>query len=104
MGLSLTEQETTINIMRSDDKASIYTSDSTMITKLDKLVASSEYWEMEEEIYDSNHELVGKRYACPKKLISFRSAIVTRELSDEQRIAAAERFREYHKKRREAEE
>ncbi len=38
MGLQITEQETTVNIYRDSDTIRIYTSDTTMMTKLDKLV------------------------------------------------------------------
>lgn len=36
MGVSIAEQETSINIMRDSEYAEIYTSDSTMMTKYDK--------------------------------------------------------------------
>lgn len=38
MGLSIEEQETHINFMRGDGRAEIYTSDTTMMTKLNKLI------------------------------------------------------------------
>ena len=77
MRLTLEEQETTINIMRTDDKASIYTSDKTMITKLEKLLNAK----------DSDWRLV-KRYddaitvEAPKDLISFRAKKVKINLTD----------------------
>ena len=39
MGLPIYEQETNINFMRDEDTATVYTSDSTTMTKLDKLIA-----------------------------------------------------------------
>lgn len=38
MGLTIEEQETHINFSRGDSRAEIYTSDTTMMTKLNKLV------------------------------------------------------------------
>lgn len=44
MGYTLDEQETVIQISRSSDKMKIWTSDKTMMTKLDKLVSGSSEW------------------------------------------------------------
>ena len=52
MALPVHEQETNIIFMRNSDMAVIYTSDSTTMTKLDKII--------------------GKTYTCPKDCISFR--------------------------------
>lgn len=38
MSVMIEEQETCINFMRGDDRAMIYTSDTTTMTKLNKLV------------------------------------------------------------------
>lgn len=43
MGLPIYEQETNINFMRDEDTATVYTSDSTTMTKLDKLIAFTGY-------------------------------------------------------------
>lgn len=72
------EQETTISMYRCDDKAEIYTSDSTMMTKLDKLVKGyPETWSCD-RVETVAGETVAKWYSCPKRLISFRSAIMSR--------------------------
>ncbi len=83
------EQELHIYWMRDETTAQIYTSDTTQMTRLDKLCNEK----------DSMYELIeetkyGKRYLChDKTLISFRRR--KRELSDEQKEAASERMRQY---------
>ena len=87
--LSVSEQETNVTFMRDEEFAKIYTSDSTMITKLDKLC--KRYPKMYKLDYETP---VGKGYICKDKgLISFRSK--KRELTDEQKEAAGERMRKY---------
>lgn len=87
--VSISEQEVCINFMRDEDFATIYTSDTTYITKLDKLCRTNP--DMYSLIADTGR---GKIYRLEDKtLISFRAK--KRELSDEQRIAAGERMRKY---------
>lgn len=83
------EQEVCINMMRDEKTATIYTSDSTYITKLDKLCSSSP------NMYSVIEETkCGKTYLLQDKtLISFRAK--KKELSEEQRQAAADRMRKY---------
>lgn len=69
--------------------ATIYASDSTYITKLDKLCKESP--NMYSLIQDTDR---GKKYLLKDKtLISFRAK--KRELTDEQKKQAAERMRKY---------
>ena len=83
------EQEICINAMRDEKFATIYASDSTYITKLDKLCKESP--DMYSLIEDNGR---GKRYLLKDKtLISFRAK--KRELTDEQKKKAAERMRKY---------
>lgn len=102
MGLSVAEQETSISFMRDSDICEVYTSDSTVITKLDKLTESDKapQWKLKEEHKLQTGELVGKTYQTHKRLISFRADITTRELTEEQKEAAAERMKEWHGKRK----
>ena len=83
------EQETTIQYSRVDDYASICTSDSTQKTKFDKLVENNpEHWTLvsKDEVFNT--------YRCtPKSLISARSKVVKREMTPEQKLAAAERLK-----------
>lgn len=81
MGLPIYEQETNINFMRDEDRATVYTSDSTTMTKLDKLIALPDTeWKLKEvHRLESTGEIVGKTYICPKKFISFRSVRIQRK-------------------------
>ena len=88
MSLSLSEQELCINAVRDEDFATAYCSDTTWITKMDKLVAKSP--DLFVVVAETEY---GKTYRFPKRLISIRSSIVTREMSDEQKQLAAERLR-----------
>ena len=87
--LSITEQETHVSWMRDEEFAKIYASDSTTITRLDKLCKTSP------DLYKLVSETpVGKSYICMDKgMISFRAK--KRELSEEQKEAAGERMRQY---------
>lgn len=89
MSISIEEQEICINAMRDEKFATIYASDSTYITKLDKLCKESP--DMYSLIEDTGR---GKKYLLKDKtLISFRAK--KRELTDEQKKQAAERMRKY---------
>ena len=88
MSLSIEEQELCINASRDEDFATAYCSDLTWITKFDKLVNKSP--DLFKVIAETEH---GKTYKFPKRLISIRSSIVTREMTDEQKHLAAERLR-----------
>lgn len=79
--LTMEEQETTIRIDRLDDIAYIYTNDSTMITKLRKLLgAEGTQWEL------INDDGVGLKVICPKNLISLRTR--TMKQTDKQKEAS----------------
>ena len=83
------EQELHISWMRDEDFANIYASDTTQITRLDKLCKESPT--MYQLIEDTCR---GKIYRCnDKDLISFRKK--KRELTEEQKEAAGERMRKY---------
>lgn len=91
MGLSIEEQEISITASRDEEYATMYCSDNTWITKMDKLVIKSPNLF---EVINQND--ISKTYRFPKRLLTVRSSI--RELSDEQRKAAAVRMRNYHNK------
>ena len=91
----MAEQETTISFYRDSNECFIYTSDSTMITKLDKLVKNSgaDEWKCTEEIkLQGSDEVVAKKYMTNKAFISYRQKKTERNMTDEQRLAAAERL------------
>lgn len=88
MSLNIEEQEVCINAMRDEEFATAYCSDRTWITKFDKLVEKSP--DLFEVIAETD---CGKTYKFPKRLISIRSSIVTREMTEEQKQLAAERLK-----------
>lgn len=87
--LSKAEMETTINFDREGDNASLYTADSVMMTKLDKLCESSP-----ENYKVIRQDEISKTYEFPKKLISLRKASVKRQLTDEEREILSERMKD----------
>jgi hypothetical protein len=106
MGVPVNEQETTITFSRDSDKAVIWTSDTTVMTKLDKFSESKDSpdWKCTHvsKIMGTD-EIADKEYEVKKRLISFRSAVpAAREMTDEERAAAAERFRKYRENARNA--
>lgn len=103
MSVPVYEQETTISFSRDEDFADIYTSDSTMMTKYDKFVANKDSpdWVCKREIYDQDGNLCAKIYRTKKKLISARSAITKRELTDEQKQKMADRLRSIRSRKEE---
>ncbi|NLC04081.1 MAG: hypothetical protein GX787_07385 [Tissierellia bacterium] len=85
---TIEEQETIIRIDRLDDKAYIHTTDSTMITKLSKVITNEgSEWELVES------DKYSMRAIAPRNLISLRTKTYTREMTDEQRAEAGERLR-----------
>lgn len=94
MALGIEEQEICINAMRNEDFATAYCSDRTWITKFDKLVEKSP--DLFEVIAESDF---GKTYKFPKRLISIRSSIITREMTEEQKQLAVERLRSAREQR-----
>ena len=97
MSIPTNEQETVINFSRSDETAVVYTSDATVMTKLDKKVKNHpNTWSVIEEIKDMNHQLVAKKYKVNKKMISFRNEKTTRP-SNPNAGEALKRWREEKK-------
>lgn len=92
--ITLDEQETVIQFSRCDDYATISTSDTTQKTRLNKLCEKNpQNWALEED------GEVFARYRCtPKSLISLRTRPLDRVLPEEERLARAERLREYRNK------
>ena len=100
MRTPIEEQETTIQMDRNSDVATVYTSDHTYITKLDKLVKNNPDQWMLVGISRIGEDIVGKTYECPKRLVSFRSKTTTREreYTEEERRAIGERLKNARKK------
>ena len=95
MNIPLSEQETTINILRDSEKVDIWTNDSTMMTKLDKMCKTSpENYQCKRIDHFSDGTIADKEYTIADKgLVSFRPARMKKELTQEQRAIAAERAR-----------
>lgn len=89
MSLSIQEQELHINASRDEEYATAYCSDGTWITKMDKLVRKSP--DLFKVVAEND---ISKTYRFPKRLISIRSTI--KEMSEEQKLAAAERMKKLH--------
>ena len=89
------EQETTISIVRAEEGAEVWTSDRTMMTKLDRLCRESpENYKLRETGKDRQGYLLCKTYMIKdKSLISFRSRKVVKDMTEEQREALAEAMR-----------
>lgn len=86
------EQETVIQFDRNGTVCHVYTTDSTMMTKLDKI-----HKRVRQDYI--NGKPIAAYYEFDKKLLSFRSKIPKRTLTDEQRKAASERLRKGRKMR-----
>lgn len=87
--IPINEQETHISFMRDESFARIYTSDTTQMTRLDKLCENNP--DMYKLVEDTGN---GKNYICyDKTLVSLRSK--KRKLSEEQKQAARDRFAKY---------
>lgn len=98
--MNLQDQQTVIQFSRDSETATIWTSDRTVMTRLDKFVkdGKNSSWRLKEESRLLDGELASKTYETNKRLISFRANIGKRELTDEQKQAAAERMRNIRKK------
>lgn len=71
MGRPTSEQETTITWMRNDTMASVFTSDSTMMTRFDKFVENGD-WKVD-RVTKIGDEVVAKWYTAPKQLLFGRA-------------------------------
>lgn len=80
MNVSTLEQETTVNFSRTEKVAKIWTSDTTVMTKLDKLVEKDpKNWACRLQ-KDKDGDVVAKEYIVQnKKLISFRAERIMTE-------------------------
>ena len=92
MNVPLEEQETVIQFNRTDDYATIYTSDSTMITKLDKCCEEApEFYKLQKEDHFRDGSVSGKTYILSdRKMLSFRKS--KRVYSEEERQMLRERL------------
>ena len=84
--LTLEEQEVIFSSGRTEDIMECYTTDTTYMTKMDKLVAKNP------DLFKLiKQDSVSKTYEFPKKLLSVRSGF--KQISEEQKKAASDRFK-----------
>lgn len=86
------EQETVIQFDRNSDTCTVYTTDSTMMTKLDK-----KYKRVKQDY--ANKKPIAAYYEFDKKLLSFRSKRKTMTMNEEQKKASAKRLKKLRKTR-----
>lgn len=86
------EQETVIQFDRNGTVCHVYTTDSTVMTKLDK-----KYKRIKQDYV--NGRPIAAYYEFDKKLITFRAKITKPKYTEEQRQALANRMRELRKKK-----
>ena len=92
--MPINEQETTISYSRDSQEVTVWTSDRTVMTKLDRLCETApDYYRLTETAYSRNDgTLISKSYTITDKaMLSFRSKRSKPELTDEQRAALSER-------------
>ncbi len=87
MSLTAEERETIINMNDAGDIAYVYTEQRPIITKLKKNTAATL---IEEGKHDGS---AWARFELPASFVSFRSVLVKRELTPEQREAASARMK-----------
>ncbi len=98
MSLESFEREVAIGWDDSTKTAQVTALSKSIIKKLDKLCQEhpNAYKVLREIVVDGVIE--GKEYNCPKRLINFRAPTAKRELTEEQRKAAAERMKKVVKR------
>ena len=94
INITLEEQETTINFSRTQDAVDVWTSDKTVMTKLDKLcITAPGFYKLiaEHKAQDDVGAITSKEYRISdKRMLSFRS--MKRNLTEEQKRKRAERL------------
>lgn len=93
MQIPMDEQETTINLMRTDNYFTLYTSDITMIRKIDKMLAKKDCeWKLlKEEHLKETGEVVAKIYEAPLEALKLLPKKRTRTMSESSRNALKHR-------------
>lgn len=105
IGVLYDEQETIVSFTRGEDVALITTTDPTVFTQLKKKVLTNpEEWELDSVTIRAGETnafaLSSATFACPKRLVSFRSKTGEgRRLTEEQKTAAAERLKRAREQR-----
>ena len=94
MGIALDEMETTISFSRTGAHAEVWTSDTTMYTRLDKLCKESPaMYSCTEEARNRNGELLSKTYRiADKSMLSFKPRKRQVVLTEEEKAERARRL------------
>lgn len=96
INITLEEQETTINFSRTQDAVDVWTSDKTVMTKLDKLcISAPNFYKLiaEHKAQDDVGAIISKEYRISdKRMLSFRSMKRTYNLTEEQKRKRAEQL------------
>lgn len=96
INITLEEQETTINFSRTQDAVDVWTSDKTVMTKLDKLcISAPNFYKLvaEHRAQDDVGAITSKEYRISdKRMLSFRSMKRTYNLTEEQKRKRAEQL------------
>lgn len=88
-GVSLEEQETTVQMSRTENVAYVWTNENTMVTKIKKLMGRApDQWKLVKISTNAAGEPVGYFFECPRKAIKLG---VENSISDEARAAMSER-------------
>lgn len=88
-GVSLEEQETTVQMSKVEDVAYVWTNENTMATKIKKLMGRApDQWKLVKISANAAGEPVGYFFECPRKAIKLG---VENSISDEARAAMSER-------------
>ncbi len=88
-GVSLEEQETTIQMSKVEDVAYVWTNENAMATKIKKLMGRApDQWKLVKISTNAAGEPVGYFFECPRKAIKLG---VENSISDEVRAAMSER-------------
>lgn len=89
-GVASDEQETTVQMSRTEDVAHVWTNDNTVITKIRKLmVKAPDQWKLVRVSTNAAGEAVGYFIECPKKMVAFR---VPRVYDEDGKAAIAARL------------
>ena len=86
MGAPISEQETVVQFDRDGETMNIYTSDSTIMTKLDKIYKRTREHRADGQLYAAE-------YVVDKRLLSFRSKLTKRTMTEEEKAVLSERMK-----------
>lgn len=89
----INEQEMTMTAMRTEEQVYLYCSDTTWITKMEKLLKANP-----DQFSVHSEDQFGKTYKFPKRFISIRSKDIKREISEEKKEQLRERMMNLQKK------